>query len=363
MKNKIKKGFIAMFIVAPLVLGCAGTAHADDNIIELKKEYKTSIKEEDGRSQFKEVYEKDGIIYRLKSVQINNVEEIYPGDIITYDSKPFVGDPEEYAPKEAVEREGKKYTLKTSEITKVITEEITKYSEASILYNGVEYIDPLPEDAEVMVINEDLKQELKVKLPAVDYKEESSYWDYNFAFPLTVTGYDADSYMLGQTEISNSSPLIDHADQFLSYLNLPPQYYEITKIEWDGDPLIKDGEMIRNATAHGRKLVKDIKGIYGGDVTFPSIEANVYHGTYIDAEAENQTEQLIYKKEATATYERDGGMGFWDFLKWLLTNPITLAILLFLLLIAVIILILAKKSMKRKKNKKPEIEEEEDEEI
>ena len=363
MKNKLKKGFVAMFLVAPLVLGCAGIAHAEEKSIEVKKEYRTSIKEEDGRSQFKDVYEKDGIVYRLKSVQIDNMEEVYPGDIITYDSDPFVGDPKGYAPNDELEKEGKKYTLKNSELTKVVTEETTKYSEASILYEGVEYIDSLPEDAQVKVINEDLKQELSIRLPAVDYKEEGTYWDYNFTFPITVSGYDADSYMLGQTEISNRSPLIDHAQLFLSYLNLPSQYYEITSIEWDGDPVFMNGEMIRNAIAHGRKLVKDIRGAYGGDVTFPPIEANVYHGTYIDAEAENQTEQIIYKKEATATYEQDGRKGFWDFLKWLLTNPITLAILLFLLLIAVILLILANKSMKRKKNKIPDIEEEEDEEI
>jgi hypothetical protein len=318
MKNKLKKGFAAIFLVAPLVLGCTGIAHAEETFIEIKKEYRTSIKEEDGRSQFKEDYEKDGIVYRLKSVEINNVEEIYPGDIITYDSDPFVGDPEGYAPNEELEKEGKKYTLKNSELTKVVTEETRKYSEAAILYEGVEYIDSLPEDAQVKVINEDLKQELNVRLPAVDYKEENTYWDYNFTFPITVSGYDADSYMLGQIEVSNNSPLIDHARQFLSYLNLPSQYYEITSIDWDGDPVPKDGEMIRNATAHGRKLVKDIRGVYGGDVTFPSTQANVYHGVYVEANSENQTDQVIYRKEATATYEADGEMGLWDYLKGLL---------------------------------------------
>ena len=346
MKNNIEKGFVAMLLAVPLVLGCAGITHAEETFIEITKEYRTSIKEEDGRNQFKEVYEKDGIVYRLKSVQVGNVEEVYPGDIITYDSDPFVGNPEKYALNETVEKEGKRYTLKASELSKVVTEETTKYSEASILYEGVEYIDSLPEDARVKVINEDLTQELNVILPAVDYKEESTYWDYSFSFPITVSGYDADSYMLGQTEISNRSPLIDHAKLFLSYLNLPSQYYEITSIEWDGDPVSMDGEVIRNATAHGRKFVKDIRGIYGGDVTFPSIEANVYHGTYIDADAENQTEQITYKKEVTATYERDGRKGFWNFLKRLLTNTVTLSILLILLII-LILRVIVKKVRKR----------------
>ncbi len=347
----MKKGFAAIFLVVPLVLGCAGIARAEEMFIEIKKEYRTSIKEEEGRLQFKEIYEKDGIVYRLKSVHTDNVEEIYPGDIITYDSDPFVGNPEKYAP-QAVEQEGKRYSLKTSELSKAVTEETTKYSEASVLYEGVEYIDSLPEDARVKVINEDLKQELNVTLPAVGFKEESAYWDYNFTFPITVSGYDADSYMLGQTEISNRSPLIDHAELFLSYLNLPSQYYEITSVKWDGDPVSKDGEMIRNATAHGRKFVKDIRGIYGGAVTFPSIEANVYHGTYIDAEAENQTGQIIYKKEVTAIYERDGRKGFWNFLKWLLTNSVTLSILSILLIILLLLVIVKKMRKKQSSEKK-----------
>jgi hypothetical protein len=349
MNNKHKKGFIAMFLAAPLSFGCAGIVHAEEMFVEIKKEYRTTIKDEDGRSQFKDVYEKDGMIYRLKSVQIDKVEEIAPGDTVTYDSAPFVGSFEEYAPEEAIERNGKKYILKTSELTKVITEETTKYSEASIRYKGVEYIDALPEDAEVKVINEDLKQELKVRLPAVDYKEEGTYWDYNFTFPITVTGYDGDSYMLGQTEISNRSPLIDYGDQFLDYLNLPPQYYKIARIEWDGDPVRKDGEMIRKATAYGRKLVKDIRGTYGGDVTFPSIDANIYHGTYIEEDAENQTGQLIYRKQATAIYERHGRIGLWNFLKWLLTNTVTLAIFTILLIVFIILAIVKKRTKKKRK--------------
>jgi len=217
------------------------------------------------------------------------------------------------------------------------------------LYEGVEYIDSLPEDAQVKVINENLKQELNGTLPAVGYKEESAYWDYNFTFPITLSGYDADSYMLGQTEISNRSPLIDHAKLFLSYLNLPSQYYES-----------KDGEMIRNATAHGRKYVKNIRGIYGGDVTFPSIEANIYHGTYIDAEAENQTEQIIYKKEVTATYKRDGRKGLWNFLSWLLTKSVTLSILSILLII-LLLLVMVKRKRKRNRVRKGNLQKKMDE--
>ena len=338
MKIKLIKNFVAIFIAVLNVYGYAGIVHAEETRIEIKKEYETSIKEDDGRTQFKEVYEKDGILYRLKAVQINYVEQVYPGNIITYDSDPFVGDPAEYAPKESVVKEGKRYHLKSGELKKVMTEETIKYTEASILYKGVEYIDNLPGDAEVKVVNEDSKQEQKVRLPAVNYEEEGTYWDYHFTFPITVTGYDADSYMLGQLEISKNTPLIDHGDQFLDYLNLPTQYYKITRIQWDGKPVGEEGEMTRKATAYGRKLVKDIRGIYGGDVVFPSIEANVYHGVYVEGDPENQTGRPVYRIQATGVYEQNGRMGFWNFLKWLRTNSLTLAILKLLLLTILTIL-------------------------
>lgn len=313
--NKLKKGLIAISISTPLILGCAGMVYAGEQPLMVNKEYTTPIKNEDGKLQFEDTLEKDGIRYQLKSVTINHIEEVYPGDVFTYESPPFVGDPEKYAPEKSVEKQGKDYTLKNSEIKDITTKETTKYSESTIFYKGVEYIDMLPETAEVKVTDGDLNREFEVNLPAVDYKEEGTYWDYNFTFPITVTGYNLDSYMLGNTEISNGSPLIDHADEFLSYLKLPSKYYEITRIEWTGEPIQKNGDTIRNATAYGRKLVRDITGVYGGEVTYPSTQAKVYRGFYVEADAENQTDQVIYKKKATATYEAEGKMGIWDFLK------------------------------------------------
>lgn len=116
-------------------------------------------------------------------------------------------------------------------------------------------------------------------------------------------------------------------------------------MEWE--PVEKEGEVIRRATAYGRKLVKDIWGTYGGEVTFPSIDANVFHGTYIEAGAENQTGQPIYRKQATAIYKRQGKIGFWNFLKWLLTNSVTLAILTILFIMLILLIIIKKKEQKR----------------
>lgn len=368
MKSKVlKKAFAVVLMAAPLVLGCHAMAQAGEEI-QLRKVYLTAQKDESGKSQFNEVYKKDGIIYRLKSVETQIVDELPPGEIITYDSPPFVGELEEkFKPEESVRRQEKVYKLLTSELEEVMTEEEQKYSEAPILYKGIEYIDTLPETAMVKVTNSELKQEMTVELPAVAYKELGTYWDYDFTFPLTVTECDADTYMLGQIEIPGNTPLIDYAAQFLDYLNLPSDYYEISTIEWTGQPFPKGGKLIREAEAYGRKLVKDIEATYGGEVTYPSVSAKQYHCVYIDSEAENQTDQIVYRKEATAVYEPENKkMNLWDFLKWLflwlLSHPGTLALLILLLLLVVLLLILKGKRKKSGKEKNEASSKEEEEE-
>lgn len=338
------------FILAFLLLtGYPYVVYGAEKELEIKKEYRTFDKEDDGRSQFKNTIKKDGIVYQLSSVMVDQVVIIDPGDKLTYESPPFVGDPDNYALDKTVEKEGKKYNLLSSELLDSLTEETTEYSESSILYQGVEYIDHVPEDANVKITNEDLNEEITVRLPAVSFTEENTYWDYNFTFPITVTGYQEDTYLLGDMEISNGTPFIDYAEAFLTYLNLPSEYYEITKIEWVGEPQERNGDMIRTAKAHGRKLVKDIRGIYGGEVTFPSVQAKRYRGTYVEERSDNKTDQIIYKKEIRAVYEPLGKKGFRKILKWILTTAI--ALIVFVLLF-VLIVMLKKINKKRKTDHK-----------
>ena len=346
--NCIQK-VVIVILALPLIFGRAHVAFGKDYKLEIKKEYWSQTDQNDGKNQFEEIYKKDGKKYRLLSVQIEDVQKVFSGDAITYDSPPFVGDLEGHKLNKELEKDGRKYTLQSSKIIQVMTEETTKYSETNILYRGVEAIDWIPEVAEVQVMNEDLEQTLKVTLPVVDYKEEGTYWDYRFTFPITVTGYHASSYWLGKNKISGSDSLIDHADQLLDYLQLPSRYYEITRVEWNGEPIERDGDVIRKATAYGRKLVKDINAIYGGEVKFPSVKAKVYHGIYEEKKAIRQTEQYKYRKKATAFYELVSPNRFWEILKWLRTRSIALITLLLLFYLAIKVLKAAKR---RKRNQK-----------
>lgn len=267
------------------------------------------------------------------------------GDVLTVDSPAFVGSSKEYAPLETVIKEEKKYYLTNSEILDIFTEEKTEYSESSILYEGVEYIDRMPETAWVQITNEDLKLKQTVELPVVSQVEERSYWDYNFTFPIEVSGYQEDTYLLGDREIPNGAPLTDYGVEFLKYLNLPEDYYQITSIVWTGEPVERNGDMVRNAQAQGKKLVKNIRAVYGGEVTVPSVQAQIYRGIYEEDRTEKQTDPLIYKNSETDVYERQAWNGYRKIERYIITITITLTVLLLLL---IIILILFKKKKKAK---------------
>ena len=276
-----------------------------------------------------------------ESVEIS--KDIRAGDVLTVDSPVFVGSSKEYAPLETVIKEGKKYHLTNSEVLDIFTEEKTEYSESWILYEGVEYIDRVPETAWVQVINEDLKLKQTVELPVVSQVEERSYWNCDFTFPIEVSGYQEDTYLLGNREIPNGVPLTDYSEEFLKYLNLPGDYYQITSIVWTGEPVERNGDMVRNAQARGKKLVKNIRALYGGEVTVPSVQAQIYRGTYEEDRTKNQTDPISYKNSETAVYERQAWNGYRKIVRYIITITITLTVLL-LLLIIILILIKKKKA-------------------
>ncbi len=339
---KINTAFLILLVFAG---GFFIISYGSEKTVEIKKEFRTFNKEDEGGSLFERIIEKNGIKYQLMSLWTDYEETIYPDSVLTIDSPPFVGNPEGYIPQETVEEGGKTYHLTASEILDIFVEEKTEYSESSILYKGVEYIDQIPEQAQVRVKDKDLNQEQIVQLPAVSNVEESNYWDYDFTFPITVSGYQEKSYLLGDTEIPNGVPLIDYADAFLKYLNLPLDYYEITSIAWTGEPEEQNGDLVRTAQARGRKLVKNIRAIYGGEVTFPAVQAKGYRGTYVEEGAENQTDHLIYKKIVTAVYERQTREESSKILISILTKTIVLTGFL-ILFIVILILLKKKKSQK-----------------
>lgn len=95
-KSRINTAFLTfLFLLAGQVL-----TYGSEETVEIRKEIRTFTKDDEGGSQFEKVIEKEGLKYQLKSLQTDHVEVIDPGDVLTVESPPFVGSPEEYAPLE-----------------------------------------------------------------------------------------------------------------------------------------------------------------------------------------------------------------------------------------------------------------------
>lgn len=368
-KNRLINSLVMLMVATPLLWGGSSMVLAADTLV-IEKTYETTNKDDDGTAAFEQTQEKDGKTYTLQEITVTVQDVITPKrEILTLEGEVFVGDPEANKPLESVERDGKKWELKETELVDSSRPELTKEVSTVIPYKGVEYIDTLPEIGSIDVLDENTKQTINVNIPYQSHEEVDSYWNNNFSFSITVAIYDADSYWLGDLEIPNDADLILYDRELLEYLELPQEYYRIQEISWDGDSYESNGELRRDATASGSKLVKDIDVSYAGKVTFPAVEAQYYNSIYVEQmpsgeETENDT--TIYVMSAKGSYledvdgENSGDPGNTgeetkkSFLEWLLdwiiNHPIlSLNIGLAIIIFAIILILFAVK--KREKNR------------
>lgn len=107
------------------------------------------------------------------------------------------------------------------------------------------------------------------ELSLIGGTEQYREWKDGFCFPITVTGYDGDIFLLGDVEISGNEELFDYKEEFLKYLGLSEEYYQIDEIQWTGECYEKDGVLCRNALAIGKKLMRYVDARYGGNIRVP----------------------------------------------------------------------------------------------
>lgn len=340
----------------PAAVFASGAGTGDTGkTIQIEKIFESSDQHDNGREKFENTYEKDGITYSLKKIEtsIASIKGI-SGTPYYYDSEIFTDDPKNHKPAEEVEKEDGTYILKSAELIEDSLSERTKYVEANTDYL-VEYIDTIPETNRVEVLDEDTDQKTLQYLPLLHTEIVKERWDNNFLFPITISGYDADEFMLGDTVVRRGDDLMEYADSFLEYLNLPAEFYQILGISWDGNPYEQDGEIMRNANAIGRKLVRDVRATYGGMASLPELDGTYYHCQYVK---KGTTEGTVYTIKAVAMYEEEGNVyqSFWDWLlEWLKAHPIAticITLLLFFLIATIIFFLL---SLNEENKKEPEI--------
>ncbi|WP_097006483.1 hypothetical protein [Lacrimispora amygdalina] len=355
MKNKQIVLFLA--VVAVSLMGYGTTPALEENKMVIEDTYESYNPDDDGIDQFEVEYSKDGKIYRLLDVKTKIVDS-YPEKeetVINIDSNRFydINSAEENPPAETIEQDGF-YYLKSSELLSGMTEERTENKKTEIQYNKVSYIDELPERGPVTVTDSLTGKQYKQELPRTDYRIIGEDWVDDFSFPITIFSVDADTYMLGTTEIPKGADLGQYGTEFLNVLGLSPDYYKISSIELQGEPYEQDGEMLQAATAHGRRRVANIVAVFEGNVTIPSEPYWYYQCEYSSIVPEEKI-QTIYKIQATASYELIDQTeadpiekSLWQQIIEIVKNPVTIAVLLILFFIVMFLMLIKRKKKKDK---------------
>lgn len=226
-------------------------------------------------------------------------DSIKPGTL-TYTSEVWNGDGEEQKPADTMEQDGESYTLKNLYKEESKSQERTETKEATVAYVAVEDSVEIPKEKAITFTDKDTKQEVTANLPLKTKSVNKEYWDDSFQFDITVSGYNAETYMLGEKEIPADVDLLEYRADFIKILALNPEKYEIEKIEWNGDQYEEDGLIKRKAIGKGRKLVQDIDAVYEGEVTLPETLGYVWVAEYEQSIPKGQ--DVIYTMAVNAEY-------------------------------------------------------------
>ena len=279
---------------------------AGTEAFEKKVLYTTYDKDSDPFQSLKDSFVIHGDTYQLRSVgQASLVREaaVVPRQF-SYESEIFTGDGREQEPERTIVGEdGKTYSLAEKELKEQEAKERTEYKEVAVTYTAVEAGVQIPEVKESEFEDMDTGQRVSALLDLRTQEITKEYWEENFTFPVTVTGYDADLFVLNGKQIPKDADLAGYGEDFLEYLKLDGDAYEINSITWNGEPYTQNVMVMRNATASGRKWVKDIRAIYGGEVNLPAIVGKAWECIYEEEIPEK--ERILYTMAVTARYERE----------------------------------------------------------
>ncbi len=279
------------------------------NRFEKKLTYQTYDQNGDAKDRLPATITVNGETYALSSVKnptLISKEEVIPKNI-SYESEVFVGDESEHMPAPTmIGEDGKTYSLMSQDLNEREAEERTEYREVKMTYKGVEAGVQIPDTKETEFEDADTRQTVKAVLDLKNTEILNERWEDQFSFPITITGYDADVFVLNGKEIPKTEDLTPYADDFLAYLKLDPEFYQVDNIAWDGAAYTgEDGSVMRNAHGTGSKKVRDIEAIYAGDVKLPAIVGKSWNCVY--EEDIPVSECVIYTMAVTAAYEKTDG--------------------------------------------------------
>lgn len=146
-----------------------------------------------------------------------------------------------------------------------------------------------PETTVLEVRDVSTGKEYECTVSCMEIREKEVSWKDDFSFSITVTGYDSDVFLLGETEIPADAELLDYGEEFLTYLGISPDCYAVETIQWDGECYEANGVICRNAEANGKKLVRHVDVKYGGQVWIPEFSEQEDTGTEDEKIQEQET--------------------------------------------------------------------------
>lgn len=199
-----------------------------------------------------------------------------PKQEITVLSEIMFGSAAEYVPEMIHEEGDELYRLKNWELEPVVVSPREKRVEQVVFYEGVEHMDRVPE-LRTITLKEDFSgMQVSAKYPVINRKMVKEDWRDDFTFPIMFHSYGAETYLMGGENVPiDGEPLrLEHYEEaLLSEIGVTSENYRITSTVWNGSPYIDEDDILcRNATAFGRRKVKDYLITYGGTVTFPEVE-------------------------------------------------------------------------------------------
>ena len=149
-----------------------------------------------------------------------------------------------------------------------------------ILYPGMEAAKPIPQTAWIWAEDGQTGSGREVLLPLSGYHFTNKRWEDGFRLDVTVSGYGADAYLLGDelVEFKEESFPEGWESDILKQAGLDETAYRISGFQWNGQPYENNGVQYRDLTATGSRLVADCTATYTGEVRREMFLAGVNDG-------------------------------------------------------------------------------------
>lgn len=168
------------------------------------------------------------------------------------------------------DRNGNQYGLERYEVKEVPAHMAGMGMEKQISYLGVEGAEGIPES--ISVREEASGVSARGKLSIRDARVTGEEWRDGFEAPVIFHSYGADGYEAGPVVIEGGDVLagaVAAQEEILGVMGLMPDEYRILTMEWAGEPYEdEDGQVCRQATARGEKLVRNYEVTYEGEVAY-----------------------------------------------------------------------------------------------